>query len=244
MKTSIFLVLFSFIVTGYIHSQTGSRQTGTSDDFKDIVDCYLNLPDLIFEYSAEDGNNSAGRKNSLKDYSVIIDRKNAYLQIKDTISELGMQVTVTYFKKATGEKVVAVSEYAAGGDCDVYTCKFLVFRNGEWKNITDEVLPEISFNDFWDSPDPVPAEKYMNIDKNIHWNFELPRYGTTVKVSPVGLGEVICFEPDLQSTEKFTNAEEMEEVLYKIYPETIRRRHHESLNLRWNKEKGIFNYVF
>ena len=148
----------------------------------------------------------------------------------DISNELEIRITVTYFKKANGEKIIALSEYYEGGDCDNYKMTLYTYEQNEWINITKEILPDISFDDFWGNETPPAVEEYLSMNSNINFNYELPQFGTTIQVYPVGLGALICFSNNAQDYEKWLD----------LYNEALTNRTHESIEIKWNREKGIF----
>lgn len=207
-----------------------------------ILEYYYKIPEFTLENSFPEKDIIKRREHILKNFCTVLDEKNAYLKLEDTISELPRTLELTYFKSSDGVKTIAVFEIAIGGDCDSYTMSFYNTDGYMWLKVNDEVLPQFSFRkNFWGKNDKLPTDKYMDIDANLNWHYELPRFGTTIKVYPVGLGEGICFnDTRLSGIEEFGNIENRETFLYKTYPQTIESRKFKYLELKWNKEKGVF----
>jgi len=111
----------------------------------------------------------------------------------------------------------------------------------DWTVVTEKVLPPISLKNFGlDAQGMSELASFMEIDKNVNWKYELPRYGTKLKVTPVDIGAGICLEEELQTMERFTDSEERDRILYGLYPKVLNGRKIKMLELSWNREKGVF----
>lgn len=210
---------------------------------KDIVDYFLRLPRCWYDEYRDTLNVFEVRKNYLipdGTREVIIDVGNAYLQIMDNLDELEERLTLTYFKREDGSKVIAFSEYYMGGDCDYYDINFYDYKDHTWENITGHVLPELEFLDFWGVDTTFFIDQYLVLDENIHWNYVLPQVGTTVTVFVEPLEALICFEM-LESIE-FENEDEFNMVMNEYY-NTVRNRPYDAIELRWNRKDGMFEIV-
>jgi hypothetical protein len=210
---------------------------------EDIVDYFLRLPRSWYDEHRDTLNMFEVRKTYLvpnETREVTVDIGNAYLQLRDNLDELEERLTVTYFKREDGSKVIAFSEYYMGGDCDYYDINFYNYEDHTWENITDQVLPDLKFLDFWDADTTFFIEQYLVLDDNIHWNYILPQHGTTVTVFVEVLEALICFE--LLETVDFENEDEFNMVINEYYS-TIRGRPHDAIELRWNRKDGVFEVV-
>ncbi len=212
-----------------------------ADEPQDIVDYFLRMPRCWFDEMRDTTNIFNARKEYLVGGDtriVIVDINNAYLRIRDFEYELEEVLTITYFKKGDGSRIVAISEQYEGGDCDYYGIAFYDVEGSIWKDITEEVLPEIRFGDFCNSDTSLVIEQYITLDSNIHWNYELPRYGTTVTVSPEVLNALICFEMELQNPEYLS--EDEFNMVFNDYYRIVRGRYYQALSLEWDRDKGVF----
>lgn len=206
---------------------------------ENILDYYYLLPKQVFEFY-EDGDVIENRINYLNTLKTTIDKKNAYLNIEDTISELQRNLTLTYFNKADGNKIITASNFLEGGDCDIYETIFYAYIDRKWIVVSKKVLPTFSLQDFGLGTLQQQIPEYLNLDSNIHWKFTLPQFGTTIKLEPVGLGEAICFEPNIPTFKHFKTHEEMDEILFGLYPKVIASRKHKYLELIWERNNGVF----
>ncbi len=246
MKRVAFLLMVLFVYLGgagesLLSSEWDSRTL--QGEPKDIVDYFLRLPRSWYDEYRDTLNLFEVRKAYLvpnETREVIIDIGNAYLQIRDNLDELEQRLTVTYFKKEDGSKVIAFSEYYMGGDCDFYDVNFYTYDEYTWNNVTDQVLPELEFLDFWDSDTSFFIEQYLVIDDNIHWHHELPHHGTTVSVSVEPLEALIGFE--LLESVDFENEEEFSMLMTEYYT-IVRSRPYQVIELKWNRKDGVFEIV-
>jgi hypothetical protein len=127
-----------------------------------------------------------------------------------------------------------------GGDCDFYDVNFYSYEDYTWENITDQVLPEMGFLDFWGFDTTFFIEQYLDINDNINWDYMLPRHGTTITVSIEAHEALICFE--LLESVDFENEDEFNMVMTEYYT-TIRERPIYEIELKWNRKEGIFEVV-
>jgi len=233
MKTS-FLLSYLIVQILVLKAQDDSPQN--------IVDYFLLLPALEYERYEDTSDLYELRSQFMEEHDVVIDLKNAYFQMADKSNGLIRSFAVSYFKKASGDKLIGVSEYSQGGDCDDYFITFCEFGSDwDWTDVTEDVLPPISLSKFGlDGPGMSELASFMEIEKNVNWKYELPRYGTKLKVTPIDIGEGICLEEELQTTERFTDFEERDRILYGLYPKVLNGRKIKTLELSWNWEKGVF----
>jgi hypothetical protein len=94
---------------------------------KDIVDYFLRLPRCWYDEHRDTLNMFEVRKSYLvptEIREVTVDIPNAYLQICDNLDELEERLTLTYFKREDGSRIIGFSEYYMGGDC--------VLQKGRW----------------------------------------------------------------------------------------------------------------
>lgn len=234
MKYSLFLFLIIFAQA--IYGQNIKKEP------QNILDYYYLLPKQPFEYYEGNDDLVSLRKNYITQLKVILDYKNEYLKIEDTVAELFRSITITYFKKENNEKIIAVHNFLEGGDCDYYETHFLSFSDSRWKEIDKDVLPEFSIYDFELDEISTKIPDFLNLDSNVYLKFTLPQFGTSISLEPVGVGEAICFQPEVASSQNFNSYEEMEEVLFELYPQVLASRRLQQLVLKWNKTKGVFEF--
>ncbi|MFN3315396.1 MAG: hypothetical protein ACK40K_01185, partial [Raineya sp.] len=75
-----------------------------------------------------------------------------------------------------------------------------------WKNVTDEICPQLTFKDFWGNSDEMPALKIRNY---FQIKYQLPQAGTSVLVT---LEEIPLIDSGIEPNE-------FEKVLKKLLTE-------------------------
>jgi hypothetical protein len=183
-KAAIFFALFvfAFVIS---FSQSYRTESDIRKEPKEIVDFYLILPGNPYPYTEpqKDITEFEFRKKYLRpmpEKNIIIDNKNAFMEVEDNSIELSYRIQLTWFKKADGKRIIAVHEYQVGGDCDTRTLTFYTYENQKFTDVSASVFPKLKFSDFCISAN----EKFSVFDPV----YELPRLGTIVKVK----AEAIC----------------------------------------------------
>jgi len=103
---------------------------------------------------AADPGCSKARAKYLENYVEVEDTKNGYLAAGGDGAQAALRMTI--FRRPEGGYIVAVNQFGEIGD----DYNFLVFENGRWRDVSNEVIPEYSTRKI----------------------YELPRYGTTIEV--------------------------------------------------------------
>ncbi len=120
-----------------------------------VIDYYRLLPDKYFEATREQ------RFSWMLDpkRGAVVDVSNGYLYAAGDGAQTDIYVCL--FKRLDGTYLVAVKSHES--DSDIYTyLDFYIYDKGRLQNVTKQSLP-------------------MKFDKEL--KYELPRYGTTVKVT-------------------------------------------------------------
>ncbi|MCO6511240.1 MAG: hypothetical protein J5I65_10660 [Aridibacter famidurans] len=94
------------------------------------------------------------KKKYLETYLEVEDTKNGYLSAGADGAQAALVMTL--FKRPSGKYIVAVNQFGEIGD----DYNFFEYENGRWKDISKDVIPEYSTGNI----------------------YELPRFGTTIKV--------------------------------------------------------------
>ena len=125
---------------------------------KTVRDFFMLLPEKYFTLEgcerAKDKDCRKAKINYLKTFAEIEDTKNGYLKGGCDGGQSCLEMAL--FKRPDGTYIIGLSTFAEMMN-DYY---FLEYKNGNWANISAEIVPQFS-------------------KKNM---YELPRYGTTVKV--------------------------------------------------------------
>jgi hypothetical protein len=183
-KVASVLTLFVFISV-LSFSQSYRSESDIRKEPKQIVDYYLILPGnpTPFYEPETEMTEFEFRKKYLRpmpNKNIVIDNKNAYMEVQDNSNELSYRLQLTWFKKADGKRIVAVQEYQEGGDCDTRTLAFYTYENQRFTDVTTSVFPKLKLSDFCTSTNA----KFSVFDPV----YELPQLGTIVKVK----AEAIC----------------------------------------------------
>ena len=113
--------------------------------------------DVFYLEGCEEGTDPGCRQAKeryLKDYLEVEDTKNGYLSAGGDGAQAAL--TMTLFKRPSGKYIVAVNQFGEIGD----DYRFFEFEGGTWKDISARMIPEYSTGNI----------------------YELPRFGTTIKV--------------------------------------------------------------
>lgn len=221
MKRNILILFLLVFVVSLINCYSQYRLRSESEIRKNpqnIVDYFLILPDdATGEFSTFNE-----RKIALFDRPHIkptIDLKNAYLVTQENDEVEGFMITVTYFTKSNKNKIIAVNLFDEGGDGSRSYTKFYENDNSNWKEVTNIVLPKITFEDYFKKGEKL-AEKKFRIFQTY---YNLPRSGTTIEAELVRDFDVRYDDGDGTAYHNF-----YDNLKSKI------------LLLTWNKFKGIF----
>jgi hypothetical protein len=149
--------------------------TKKADGPKTVRDFFALLPDQYFTLEgcdrATDKNCDKARAEYLKSFLETEDTANGYL--KANCDGAQSCLTMALFKRPDGTYLIGLNKSFEMGD-DYY---FLDYKNGKWTDVSAGVVPEYS-------------NRRM---------YELPRYGTTVKVFTK---KIIEEGPDFMASEK------------------------------------------
>ncbi|MCU0436664.1 MAG: hypothetical protein MUC49_02035 [Raineya sp.] len=152
---------------------------------------------------------------------VFIDEKNAFIKIENP-KDADDAISFKCFTKNDQSKVFGFQYSASQPALGIFMTRteFYVYQNNEWKNVTEQVCPNIGFKDFWGSQ-PLP-ERSLN-EFNLH--LILPQTGTTIlaKSAPA-------------TKEQFVYGN-----LPKEYMKTFEKRKFKVIELKWNKATGKFD---
>ncbi|MEP6903715.1 MAG: hypothetical protein ABJA66_18475 [Actinomycetota bacterium] len=181
--TKIWLLVF--IVLTFVFSTSAQNSPP-----KTVTDFFLSLPEKYFAPYI----NGEGATPNLRDYRKSIikieDIKNGYLRIEEPTTEGWAEVAI--FKKTNGKYIVGISQVGCGPSCSSEET-FLSYENGNWQEITAQVLPKIT------EAQVNAAYKRGKVSKENQSGllvYELPRTGTTIKVKTGDddAAEVVLFE--------------------------------------------------
>lgn len=111
--------------------------------------------------------------------TVIVDPSNNFIEVKDKTEGDLFTLQLTLLKKANGETLVAVVKNHMNiffhGEIHI-----LRFRNGRWNDITESVIPPLTYKDFTKQQVSLAAMAYNpHLDHQLQFGYQLPRKGST-----------------------------------------------------------------
>lgn len=208
--TVIALICISFCFSGSCKKEEQSEKSSeiVSYDYmeKDIESLFLNIPHKAIDDSFIELNNVLSRngrvvdlkrsdvingdiKKLSKDISVVIDKKNYYINIKlETEDSLtfnygGYNRTYVVYFLPDKTPVFAISQLDMVKTKQLSALVILKPEKNEWKDVTMDIFPVHSVKDFWEegrSSDNSPDIKELILD------YSLPRSGTKITVTLAG----------------------------------------------------------
>lgn len=133
-------------------------ETTAQAEPKSVRDFFMAFTQDVFylegcEESKDPGCQKA-KKKYLETYLEVEDTKNGYLSAGADGAQAALIMTI--FKRPSGKYIVAVNQFGEIGD----DYNFFEYENGLWKDISKDVIPEYSTGHI----------------------YELPRFGTTIRV--------------------------------------------------------------
>ncbi len=190
----------------------------------DISEYFLIIPsEKYWSLAGDEKDPFTGRQQYFKTNpkrTVTVDKKNAYINILDKTDELDSRFTMCYFVKADKTKVIAVSYYGEGGDCDSYLLKFYTYSASKWTDVTKQVLPSLSLKNL-----KIPEKDIVPVD----FLYTLPQFGTSISVKAAA----IC---EQEQAQRLGGKDFMK------YFEQYKKLPYKSIQLKWNKDKGVFEF--
>ena len=191
-----FILIFLLILPNMSHSQT----------MKEFYD--------LFEH--------ANRKptQNTETNKVLIDEKNAFIKVQNP-QNLDDAISFKCFTKEDKTKVFGFQYSASqpGLGLKMSRTEFYVYKDKQWKEVTDEVSPALGFKDFWGNQS-LPANQLQEYNLDL----ALPQTGTTILAKS---------SPAVAVQFPYSN-------LPKGYNETFAKRKFKTIELNWNKTKGKF----
>lgn len=132
MRTFVLLIFACLSFAFSISAQTKVPKT--------VADFYYLLPNDRFA-PFDDGSKKipslySYRKSIIK----IEDIKNGYIKIE---ADWDGWAEIVIFKKTNGDYIVGVSSVACGPVCGS-SVEFLSYKNGQWKDVTEQIFPKIT----------------------------------------------------------------------------------------------------
>ncbi len=136
---------------------------------------------------------SGGCFNNIK----ALDRRNGFLEYVCSGDGGGESIQITFWKQTGQPDLVGFNLTTWGMCCDVSDLLFLQLVDGEWKNVTGEVLPVINYKTFMK-----PGAVHINEAVAAPYVAYLPRSGKNITLNLMNnlLDEVLYNFPELGNT--------------------------------------------
>ncbi|NPV02194.1 MAG: hypothetical protein HPY53_12525 [Brevinematales bacterium] len=231
--TSIFITLFTVVLFSY--TPTFLKLEINLDNPQNILDYFLLLSDeefigtklqlIISELRLGSDYNTLVPEGGVLDKisNIIIDKKNAFIKIFWADEYTSSEITFCYFIKSDNKKIFGFNNIYYTDGYYFHKAKFFLYENGEWVDVSQEILKNLGFSCFWSETKSLPDKKYQEFEIE----YILPQYGTTVKA--------VFHEWDWPLCEC-----DMDMKWWKYYKKVMKQIKYRKIDLLWDKEKGVF----
>lgn len=158
--------------------------------------------------------------------AITVDETNNYLELKDKEFNGIFTLEVSVLEKADGEKLVAVVK----NHLDIFLhgeIHILKFRNGRWSDVTESVMPNLTYKDFTEESLSLAASTFdPALNHHLEFGFQLPKEGSTV----LALMQTQILK------ERCANGDNS----VKDYCASLHEISYSSINLNWDTKNGKF----
>jgi len=158
--------------------------------------------------------------------TVLVDEKNNFIELKDKAFGDVFTLQVSLLKKADGETLVAVVK----NHMDIFLhgeIQILKLRNGRWNDVTEEVVPELTYKDFAEQTMSLAASAFNPaLNHHLEFGYQLPRKGTTVSAQ--------------MQTQILKEKCKNNDPTVREYCASLHEITYSSIQLRWNPKEGKF----
>ncbi len=160
-----------------------------------IKSYFLLLPDAAFESAAPQG--SWGllpflpeKRQNLLETGIVdstlwrldtLDYRNGYIKFHSDTDGFSYTYEITYFQQSDGRRMVAVAIHESDMCCETTDFAFYRLEDRQWREITTEVIPELTLSDFLSSEADLSEFSYEFVQKP-PMKIELPQRGKNLKV--------------------------------------------------------------
>lgn len=227
---------------GVVAAHSGRARPARQAAPGDVREIFLTLPypahpepDSVGEYYAEFMDTPEKRRRLLEhpfakpgEYENTLDPANGYLRV-NLNDNWGQYATVTYFTRADGSRLVVLQlglENHVEFDPHTEDYFYTLTPDGRYTEVAaSDVLPPITFEDFWgDGPLPPAGVRQMFSEDHLY-NIEWPRRGTTA---------VVRSYPPFNTGGRPSGQERKAR-------ETYGRRRYATMELVWDRGRGVFS---
>ena len=110
--------------------------------------------------------------------TIFVDEENNFIELKDKAFVDVFTLQVSLLKKANGETLVAVVK----NHMDIFLhgeIHILKLRNGRWNDVTEQVVPQLTYKDFSEQTMSLAASAFNPaFNHHLEFGYQLPRKGT------------------------------------------------------------------
>jgi hypothetical protein len=183
------------------------------------------LQQVISELSLESDDNTITLEGGfiIEISNIIIDKKNAFIRIFWINEYTSSEITFCYFIRSDKKKVFGFNNVYYVDGYYGYETKFFLYEDGEWEDVSQEVLKNVGFSNFWSETKSLPDKKFQEFEIE----YILPQFGTTL--------QAVFHERDWPLCEC-----DMDMKWWKDYSKIIKQVKYKKIDLTWDKQKGVF----
>lgn len=167
---TLLLCCFSFLISSPVQAQAVVDYYNLLADYDDDIKMHTIV--------SKDGKWTVESAES-SDATVFVDPENNFIELKDKAFGDIFTLQVSLLKKANGETLVAVVK----NHMDIFLhgeIHILKLRNGRWNDVTEEVVPELTYKDFSEQTMSLAAAAFNpELNHHLEFGYQLPRKGTT-----------------------------------------------------------------
>ncbi|NTV80512.1 MAG: hypothetical protein HGA24_03715 [Candidatus Aminicenantes bacterium] len=196
---------------------------------RSILDCYHSIPEDLLgdhKYRIEFKNDSFVSR-SVADYEIKphVDLQNGYLKIVDRGTGGGSVVhELAFLRTNEGTDIIGVNLFEHDGLGPTCTLRFYKLKDGQWMDVTNDVLPKVDLSHFLDEP-------YVS------------KHGQKMELRPEGIAFV--YELDIVGAPFFVKIDLDRFLLMSVkspaVTELIKNIKYQNIRLIWDKEKNVFD---
>lgn len=167
---TLLICFFSFFSTASIQAQAVVEYYNLLADYDDDIKMHP-IVSKNGKWTIQSTESSAA--------TIFVDEENNFIELKDKAFGDVFTLQVSLLKKATGETLVAVVK----NHMDIFLhgeIHILKLRNGRWNDITEQVVPKLTYQDFSEQTMSLAASAFNpTLNQHLEFGYQLPRKGTT-----------------------------------------------------------------
>jgi hypothetical protein len=214
---TLLLCCLSFLATSTVQAQVVVDYYNLLADYDDDIKMH-SIVSKDGKWSIESTESSAA--------TVFVDEENNFIELKDKAFGDVFTLQVALFKKANGETLVAVVK----NHLDIFLhgeIYILKLHNGRWNDITEQVVPPLTYKDFSAQTMSLAASAFNPaLNHHLEFGYQLPRKGTTASAQmQTQILKEKCANKDPSVSEYCAS---LHEITYS------------SIELRWNPKEEKF----